>query len=71
MVLVFSKHKLLLGVLHNQSYKSWGPKLLSSFTDDYKEENEDDTEDTFIATQTHEDIFITGPLNALFPKIIA
>lgn len=40
-VLSFSKHRLLAGVLHDGLYKSWSKKLLRDFSDDF--DDEDDT----------------------------
>lgn len=36
----FSKHRLLIGVLHDGLYKKWSTKLLSEFSDDFTEDRE-------------------------------
>ena len=71
MVLAFSKHKLLKGVLHDGLYKSWSNKLLSDYTDDFNDEDDDDKKapGTAVAHDEHK-LIVKGPLNSLYPLIL-
>jgi hypothetical protein len=35
MVISFSKHRMLQGVLHDGLYKTWSSKILKDFSDDF------------------------------------
>lgn len=41
-IIAFSKHRMLSGILHEGLYKSWSEKLITQFTDDYKYLEEED-----------------------------
>ena len=32
----YSRHKTLIGILHDGSYKTWSDKLIAQFSDNYK-----------------------------------
>lgn len=65
-IIAFSKHRMLSGILHEGLYKSWSEKLITQFTDDYKYLEEEDYK-----KKKKDEFSITGSMNSLFPKILA
>lgn len=44
-VICFSKNRTINGFLHDGLYKKWSPKLLSSFSDEFKPKEKDGQDD--------------------------
>lgn len=64
-IIAYSKHRILMGILHEGLYKAWSEKLITQFTDDYEYIEDEKTKNA-----SANEVKISGTMNCIYPCIL-